>query len=62
MIPIPKQKLDEQAREQKLDEAEKELPDEEFPMEKIGPDQKVVMGHGLAGQWRALENAWFVPK
>ena len=29
-------------------------------MEKIGADQNVVMG--LAGQWRALENARFVPK
>ena len=54
------QKIDEEARGQELDEAEEEPPHVEFPMEMIGPDQKVVMG--LAGQWRALENARFVPK
>ena len=46
--------------EQKLDEHEQKLDEVDFPMERVGPDQKVVMG--LAGQWRALENARFVPK
>ena len=54
------QKLDEEARGQKLDEAEQEIPDADSPMEKVGPDQKVVLG--LARQWRALENARFIPK
>ena len=54
------QKLDEEAREQKLDEAKEESPNVDLPIEKTGPDQKVVMG--LAGQRRALENARFVPK
>ena len=37
--------------EQKLDEEEQELPSIDFPVERVGPDQKVIMG--LAGQWRA---------
>ena len=49
------------AHEQKLDEAKGGSPNVDLPMEKTGSsDQKVVMG--LAGQWRALENARFVPK
>ena len=54
------QELDEEAREQKLDVAKEGSPNADHPLEKTGPDQKVVMG--LAGQWRALENARFVPQ
>ena len=50
----------EEAHEQKLDASGDESPKIEGQWEKTGPDQKVVMG--LAGQWRALENAKFVPK
>ena len=46
--------------EQKLGGEEQELPDVDVPMETVGPDRKVVMW--LAGQWRALENARFIPK
>ena len=46
--------------EQKLDDEEQKLYDVDFPMERVGSDQKVVMG--LAGQWGALENARFIPK
>ena len=46
--------------EQKLVDEEQKLYNADIPMERVGPDQKVVMG--LAGQWRALENARFVPK
>ena len=51
---------DAEVREQKLDASEEESPNADQPLEKTGPDQEVVMG--LAGQWRALENARFVPK
>ena len=46
--------------EQKLDVSGDESPNVGGQWDKIGSDQKVVMG--LAGQWRALENARFVPK
>ena len=39
--------------ELKFDDEEQKLYDVGFPMERVGPDRKVVMG--LAGQWRALE-------
>ena len=48
------------AHEPKLGEAKEESLNVDLPMEKTGPDQKVVMG--FAGQWGALENARFVPK
>ena len=54
------QEDDEDVHEQKLDASGDESPNVEGQWEKTGPDQKVVMG--LAGQWRALENAKFVPK
>lgn len=39
---------------------EQKLVEEEWIEEKVGDDQKVVSG--LAGQWRALRGARFVPK
>ena len=50
----------EDVHEQKLDESRDESPNAGAQWERTGPDQKVVMG--LVGQWRALENAKFVPK
>ena len=50
----------EKVLEQKLDASGDESPSAEGQWGKTGSDQKVVMG--LAGQWRALENARFVPK
>ena len=46
--------------EQKLDASGDESPNVGGQWDKTGSDQKVVMG--LAGQWRALENARFIPK
>ena len=40
--------------------AKEESPTADQPLEKVGPDKKVVMG--FADQWRALENARFVPQ
>ena len=54
------QENDEDVDEQKLDASGDESPNAGVQWERTGPDQKVVMG--LAGQWRALENAKFVPK
>ena len=48
------------SHEQQLDEVDEELPNDDVPMERAGSDQKVDMG--FAGRWRALENAWFIPK
>ena len=50
----------EEVHGQKLDASGDDSPNDEGQWERTGPDQKVVMG--LAGQWRALENAKFVPK
>ena len=46
--------------EQKLVDEEQKLYNADIPMERVGPDQKVVMG--LAGQCRVVENARFVHK
>ena len=45
---------------QKLDVSGDQSPNVGGPEDKFGDDHKVVQG--LAGQWRALENARFVPK